>query len=1346
MHTTTVRVLPAALDTKLRLIRARQLGLDLLLAVALAASVLVICAVLAMLADRWFMFAAPIQRVAASGVCVCLSILTLAACLTKRVGRAVRAERAAALVDSCVPALEERWSTVTRLASAPETATGRAQAMARQVSREAAAMDSLVEVAAIASVRPVRQAGFILFACLVGGFAFLAADWSVHAHLLRRLCAPTANLPLTWIEDFTGDLPIQRGHAGTISATVKGLLPGSATLCVEQEDGVEQTLRVAVDRDIQPRIAHEIDSAQRSFRYRWRAGDARSKWHSVTVVDPPTIEEVHFQIQPPGYTGMTAYERSQIPTRVKTRAGAHFRLDLLVASEDTQVELVLSESLESADSTIVELPRDEHGWHRYESRLDADLALRVILRDGHGFTNVDPPYCRIQVLPDLPPIAKIVSRDIGTARPDDVVDIRFEAMDDGGIASAELVVYDDSVLDVDGNPAILEVRPIPLEDQRLARRVELTTRLDLTELGVADGSSISFAIRVADNRVLAAADETEGAIYPLGGIAQAGNGNSTAGLAPAAATSSQTDEGKPAETAQGSTARDPTAVDPAPTTTPEGAGVPSVEQSPANGETPSDSITSEATDKPADAGDGSGADKDSAADGQTVPPSRSNSRSTGENDNAPATSGKRPGSSDSRPVAEESPPATETRRPTVGDPTTKQGSTPTNATSISGRIDLAEASSESKRRRLVIDASFRSFGGRDFGPLRAKIGAQLKQIEEALIHAESRLDTVRLDLDETPRLLPPQQASLRGVDVDLEGTELAIGDLRRITAGTPYTFVGLKLVDIGLAHISPARDTVVMATQMAGIDASDRVASAWHDVSRALELLGGLQERYALIAQEHLLAESVDRIRKMFEIYVANAIRLVGDSRRDLNPLTRKMAELDYDEAYLQRLSEVMEMREELMAELAKMLANDPRLMRRFLEMNRRRQSSLRDDLSKLAHRQAELAAELVTWQENQDLPTASAVWNLLVGRRVDDTEYLQREVATVSERISAQMPLTVDLEGDSARKLIESADQAAVRARSMWAGLRNRGRGSSTSPEEAARDAYRAMDALHAQVAQFALDHGEEAAAFTENRRLEIEALLPQLDDWVRQAEHLAKREYHAVAEPDQARLKGDTAFLATELASIDTDLEALLEGDVPADVTAAALKLSESFEPLVLNQTAATFSLKRGQLADAQVQQEKAIAGFRSAEQAFDELRLLIVKYADEEEPDTPNAADLEDPTLDDLLAALEREPNLARLLGIPSRPTNLRFIGNWMAWANRGTYWGRRWSQFYDSTMERAADSLRADFEGPEMRHNPLASQLEDGLWQVHREAPPEEFRRAIEQYLDKLRRVVARDEER
>jgi hypothetical protein len=336
----------------------------------------------------------------------------------------------------------------------------------------------------------------------------------------------------------------------------------------------------------------------------------------------------------------------------------------------------------------------------------------------------------------------------------------------------------------------------------------------------------------------------------------------------------------------------------------------------------------------------------------------------------------------------------------------------------------------------------------------------------------------------------------------------------------------------------------------------------------------------------------------------------------------------------------------------------------------------------------------------------------------------------------------------------------------------------------------------------------------------------------------------FHGLAIVDQRKLAVDTDRLRIDMETIDDGLAGTFQRDeVPAEVANIVRELMMVMEEITDNQVAATYELNNGKLEAAEAQQTMASAGFVRAEELFDKLRLTTVEVLDERKVDDPNIADLQDPTLDEFLERLEREPNLNQLMGIPDRPTNLRIIRDWMLWQAQGTGMGggggaqaaanaamqraqmmaqrrtneeqkRRQAanqgdlteeelrQFaraedMDEVMEKMlramegkmkdpttdakqreelqekarmltqmleesrggalnrekweelvnADETRAIMEAlakgepmTDSQWNRLLSTLDAGLWQVRGRAPPEDYRKAIEQYQDQIRRLL------
>ena len=125
----------------------------------------------------------------------------------------------------------------------------------------------------------------------------------------------------------------------------------------------------------------------------------------------------------------------------------------------------------------------------------------------------------------------------------------------------------------------------------------------------------------------------------------------------------------------------------------------------------------------------------------------------------------------------------------------------------------------------------------------------------------------------------------------------------------------------------------------------------------------------------------------MYRIYLEDSLALLrpdGEGSR----YNRKMVEFDLDEEYLKRLEEVNQMRNDMRKELARILADDPRLLRRFLDAERNRSKVLRNELDRLMERQGELNRETRAWTmaEKDQRPQLAQI---LLGRHIESTQDL---------------------------------------------------------------------------------------------------------------------------------------------------------------------------------------------------------------------------------------------------------------------------------------------------------------------------------------------------------------------
>jgi hypothetical protein len=246
-------------------------------------------------------------------------------------------------------------------------------------------------------------------------------------------------------------------------------------------------------------------------------------------------------------------------------------------------------------------------------------------------------------------------------------------------------------------------------------------------------------------------------------------------------------------------------------------------------------------------------------------------------------------------------------------------------------LDVAQSSSSS-RMRLTVDRWAGSFEGQQRAKLEMAIGPELDALDKALEKAQK---TARGVLDELQKDQQWRGTHDRDVGSAERFTVEALEIVKKLqdrSKDTPYAFIGLQVADIGLAHIDPARKNFWKALESEGGDRATSVQDAWQHLGRARELVAELRGQYERARREFQLAESVEKVKKMYQVFVENSLALLETQDSDPTRYNRKMAEFELDEEYLKRLKEVLEMRRDLQAELARILAEDPRLLRRFMD------------------------------------------------------------------------------------------------------------------------------------------------------------------------------------------------------------------------------------------------------------------------------------------------------------------------------------------------------------------------------------------------------------------------------
>lgn len=1586
--------LPSAMEQKLRQIRWRQTLLALIRALAIAASVLLVAMMLAMIVDWSFTLFSTGIRTALTGTAVVLAGLSLAFSGSRPLRDALRITHAASSADGEIPQLEERWTTVTSFARSkyqPASTTGRA--MLQQVTSEAVAMGRLVQPTQVARPTALRPAVLMLCSCGLVLAAFLAINWPQTSILLQRFWSPSASITATQLVSRTGNVEVPRGEPLDLVTELSGVPRSTAVLELTTGDEFVDRFELVPDEHQANLFTHQL-TADEPFRYRVLSGDGQTPWHTVNVIDHPSLSEVQLTITAPEYVNRPVYEKSLIPTRIRVIQGSRLKLLMKPAGPLKRLDLALTLETDSNspedgfEATTLSLEPDAAGWYRFETQLVDNLSFQPMLLNAHGLTNDDALRCRIQVVPDKAPFARVISpTDEMAVAFDDVIDIRFEAHDDHGIAAAELVVYEESDTNEGDEPKILRTIPIPLGDQELEKHVMADTQLDLKQLGVKEGTNISYAIRVTDTRMLEADRDSLRKKLARKELDQKNAQTADRPTRPTEETDQERTKDKAAAGEPGSLVRAPSERSlQAPDTSrlknmvasadrqtperrrddqisesdPESTAGKSKEKSddnavsaesdvkpgarqPENSDSNDDKSRARTKDERTDqqrekaesdrqsvssAATDSGAtdphDDAKSSGPESAPRARPNRNAAGAPDAPDRTESDRPSTpaDGKQPDVENSPEEPGPSPADIEDPDTAAPEKTSSDTAIAARNDRQQnmPDGDAGASRTTADSTTEDPGDRrtkptssigtpqadsaarrtpepnrpiEEGPPRTRSVALTPQQSESGQDAETkrrklkitkrltaiaaasgrkatagkirdrvvRIDEMLADVETgltavVERNIPDADRGeqFRVLDQQLGDIETYISDLRNETKEQQFAFVGLQMVHISRTHVTPARDrTYIAIREPLG---TDNPTVALHHVVRAREMLAALLKRYDRVARDEELAQELEEKVEMYEVLVERSQQLMREARQNHNPLKRKMAVIEVDQDYLDRYAEVVTMRREMLTEFGRMLGEDPRLLSRYLDIVNRRRQSLRNQLSEIAVRQEEITTELSNWMIADDNQRAD-LWMIIAELRMHAATPLAKEAAGLAERIQQTMPLILQTDQTTPALVIEHAQKIARLAREITFD-RNRFLqqiGQQDEPFDLLTNAeqlcylFGELDASLEQL-NFENEDSEETAAYVTARLLDSRTVADLADAWAQLAGQLQASRYAGLTEVDQQSVALLTELLRIEMLGMEDELNAQFQqtagSSLPGEIADMIRELHRVMETITFNQAAATFAATRDQLATAEAQEIKALDGFDKAGKLFDQIRRAVVRELDQYDVDDPNIADLRDPTLDEFLARLEREPNIEAQLGIPNRPRNLRVLSQAMTGQqNNGgdllsdareaarrrarkamqmvdTQTERRRNggadetekpddelteeerqereraQQMQETLEKSLASIREKIEDPQTTEeqrrkleemaanmqrlleqspddsdssaewerivesqkaeetlkalasgqkipdsqwNKLLSTLDDGIWQVGGRTPPEDYRKAIERYQERIRKLMS-----
>jgi hypothetical protein len=664
---------------------------------------------------------------------------------------------------------------------------------------------------------------------------------------------------------------------------------------------------------------------------------------------------------------------------------------------------------------------------------------------------------------------------------------------------------------------------------------------------------------------------------------------------------------------------------------------------------------------------------------------------------------------------------------------------------MSKRMLDAGQCSACKPRNISVDEFAGTYEGEKRKKLEVAIDPVLKRLDELLAHAQMKTDSLKQPAASEGGLQPDHTESLNGAKAHLKDAGIAVADLKSRTSNTPYTFIGLQLHNISEAHITPAGkalDYIVLPPSSTESNVAHLEKASFH-IARARQMLADLTKTYETVKRDQQVADALQKLSRMHQIFIEDTQALLGSSKGKINDYDRKIAEVD--DAYAEKLREMLEQKKKIMAELAKLLADDPRMLRRYLAMLEMQGTTYRDQVTLLAERQKEIQQQVAKWNA-----TPEAERTALLDQWRPEYASRQSEVVESAAKLREDMEtwLPLDVKPDSPR-----VQEALAQAEKVVQLTTECAEPGATNAAAQALAELLVLRQTLPDLGQINSSNRARMTSYVANRLTDVESLITAHSGQTKVSESLAGGDFPKAAEIVQHRITQDTMTVADKI-----DLASQQVSRMSDEIAAKAMALNNIVEEdIVTPQRASVDHLAARKMPPAQESLDPIPPAFALAETTFDELMRMIIAKLDE--APAPNADGVgEPPGADELLAMLEDEMKACEGLGIPCRPLNVTVLRDWMKpGSGNGQGMGRAQAQAAQAQAEqgkaqteklekKARESAQkalaearkqdSDNKGAAVSRgeawNKLVSKLQKDLLQGRDNTPPEQYRAAIENY--------------
>lgn len=470
-------------------VRARREDLQIWNLIFALLGVLLILVSLAMLLDwvlasRWSLL-----RVATS-LTVCGGFLILARWVWRQLPFESGLRGTAKWLDAVNPALQERLSTVVELSGKGSYSPELLAAVGKQVDligvrdHRRRAILTKPFLSALAAV----GCGLMMFVLVksISGSGFVA--------LLDRLVRPWSDLTLTKLTQTDVPHYHTKGRPFEVALAVSGKIPSHATLEYRCGDGSVEQREISIERG-SGTLKAIIPPTEQNFAYRVIAGDGATPWQQVTVIDRPQLQDVKLVITPPSYTKLAEQRWTTLPRRVELPEGSHVSLSFTTDQRLPGAKVIQRGDQKEQTSNL--LP-DGKGCFQFDSNLADSVEAEIELTSVIGELQSRFPITLATKPDNKPQVRLLDSTETFAMTAAETLNVAFEAADDYGIKSAELVA---ELTKADGTKKEFRF-PIDLQGKAGGKDIQASASLDLKQIPMAKGDELQIAMEVRDEHGL----------------------------------------------------------------------------------------------------------------------------------------------------------------------------------------------------------------------------------------------------------------------------------------------------------------------------------------------------------------------------------------------------------------------------------------------------------------------------------------------------------------------------------------------------------------------------------------------------------------------------------------------------------------------------------------------------------------------------------------------------------------------------------------------------------------------------------------------------------------------------